>query len=192
VATIALAALAGGSVALSAGVMIGSTVGCVLLAGPILHLLAGSRTHFSSGSLLISLTWVVAVPLVVAGAVRSRFDHDGQQRADEAGAALASAAVLVLVWLVASQAHPSPAYLRAAGALLVFIAASGALAVALTVGLRGPERISLALPIGMRDFAVAAGVASRAFGPSSAAVLGLYGVLVLLAGAGTARLLGRR
>ena len=38
------------------------------------------------------------------------------------------------------------------------------------------------LPVAMRDFAVAAGIAAAAFGPAAAAPLGAYGVLVLLTG----------
>jgi predicted Na+-dependent transporter len=42
---------------------------------------------------------------------------------------------------------------------------------------------SLALTIGMRDFAVAAALAAGAFGSPAARVAGIYGVLMLLAGA---------
>lgn len=45
-----------------------------------------------------------------------------------------------------------------------------------------PLRLSLSLPIAMRDFAITAGVANRAFS-AAAASLGIYGVLVLLLGA---------
>lgn len=38
------------------------------------------------------------------------------------------------------------------------------------------------LPVTMRDFAVAAGIATTAYGAAAAAPLGIYGVLVLLAG----------
>jgi predicted Na+-dependent transporter len=43
----------------------------------------------------------------------------------------------------------------------------------------------------MRDFAVAAALAAKAFGPPAAAVAGVYGVLVLVAGAVVATLLRR-
>jgi predicted Na+-dependent transporter len=38
----------------------------------------------------------------------------------------------------------------------------------------------------MRDFAVAAALATEAFGPRAAVVAGVYGVLMLIAGAGLA------
>lgn len=44
----------------------------------------------------------------------------------------------------------------------------------------------------MRDFAVAAAIATVAFGPRAAAGLGLYGVIVLVWGTGIAGLDGRR
>ena len=44
----------------------------------------------------------------------------------------------------------------------------------------------------MRDFAVAAALASQAFGARAGAVPGVYGVVMLLAGAMAAGALGRR
>jgi hypothetical protein len=44
----------------------------------------------------------------------------------------------------------------------------------------------------MRDFAIAAGIATAAFGPAAAAPLGIYGILVLLFGAAVARLVRPR
>jgi predicted Na+-dependent transporter len=187
VASVALAALAGGSVALSAAVLIGSTIGCVLFAGPILHLLAGPGTSFSSVSLLLSLVGIVGVPLTLAALTRSRLPVRRHADADAVSSVLASIAVLVLIWLVAGQAHLGSAYLRAALALLAYLAGSTVLAALLTVRLAPGPRISLLLPVAMRDFAIAAGIASQAFGSSAAAALGLYGVLVLLLGAARAR-----
>ncbi|MGI9183613.1 MAG: hypothetical protein ACR2GZ_01400 [Solirubrobacteraceae bacterium] len=43
----------------------------------------------------------------------------------------------------------------------------------------------------MRDFAVAAALAAQAFGPRTAAVPGVYGVVMLVAGAVVAGRLGR-
>jgi predicted Na+-dependent transporter len=45
--------------------------------------------------------------------------------------------------------------------------------------------------IGLRDFAVAAALASQAFGPAAATVAGVYGVLMLLVGAAAAHWLPR-
>lgn len=188
VATVALAALAGASAALAAAVLIGSTLGTVLLAGPALHLLAPGSSHFSTLSLLISLLAIIALPLTTAIIVRAALPAATRQHADQASSAAASLAVLVLIWLVASQAHLGQAYLRAGLALLLFLAASAALGAALTRGLPRPVGTALFLPVAMRDFAIAAGVATRAFGAPAAAALGLYGVLVLALGTTTARI----
>ena len=53
-------------------------------------------------------------------------------------------------------------------------------------------RVSGSFVIGLRDFAVAAALASQAFGPSAATVAGVYGVLMLLVGAAGTQLLRRR
>ena len=52
-------------------------------------------------------------------------------------------------------------------------------------------RVTGALVIELRDFAVAAALAGQAFGPAAATVSGVYGVLMLLLGAAGAQLLPR-
>jgi predicted Na+-dependent transporter len=44
------------------------------------------------------------------------------------------------------------------------------------------RRTAIVLPTAMRDFAVAAGIATSAFGAAAAAPLGIYGILVLIFG----------
>ena len=187
VAAVALASLAGGSATAAAAVLIGSTAGCVLLAGPLLHLLAGPANTFSGTALLLSLLGIVAVPLVVGTLARAGLPGRADGFLDALSSVGASVAVLVLIWLVAGQAHLGLPYLRAGGALLLYLAGSLLVALAVTARLSRPLRISLVLPVAMRDFAIAAGIASQAFGPSAAGALGIYGVLVLLLGAGAAR-----
>ncbi len=188
VAAVALAALAGGQAAISAAVLVGATVMSVLTAGPVLHLLAGSAGDFSSSSLLLSLVRIVAVPLVLAVLLRTWTPARLVPLADATSAAAASAAVLVLIWLVAGQAHLSTSYLRAGGALLLYLLGSLALGAVASLGLPRTQAVSVLLPVAMRDFAIAAGIATAAFGPAAAAALGIYGVLVLVLGAVTARI----
>ena len=192
VASVALAALAGGSGAISAAVLIGSTAICVLLAGPLLHLLAGTETSFSSGSLLVSLLGIVVLPLIVGLLLRAVTPADRVAQAEASSSAVASIAVVVLIWLVAGQAHLGVQYLRAGAALLLFVFGSAILAALVTFRLPPTSRFSFGLPVAMRDFAIAAGIATEAFGATSAAALGIYGVLVLLLGAGCARVGSRR
>jgi hypothetical protein len=51
---------------------------------------------------------------------------------------------------------------------------------------------ALLLTISMRDFAIAAGLATAAFGPRASAPLGLYGIMVLAWGTGCAGFLRAR
>lgn len=187
VASVALAGIAGGSAALASTILVGSTVGSVLLAGPTLHLLAGGGSSFSNGGLLMSLLEIVAVPLAAGIAARAAVTTARRHSADQLSSTVTSVAVLVLIWLVAGQAHLGRDYMRGAVALLVFLAGSTLLGAVLTIGLAKPDRTSLLLPVAMRDFAIAAGIATRAFGPPAASVLGLYGFFVLLLGAAATR-----
>jgi predicted Na+-dependent transporter len=188
VAAVALAALAGGRAAVSAAVLVGSTGVCVVTAGPLLHLLAGPGHSFSSVGLLFSLLRIVAVPLVLGAGLRAGLPARLQSGTDHASAVLSSVAVLVLIWLVAGQAHLDLGYLRAGLALFLYLAASTVLGGLVGRGLPRARGISLVLPVAMRDFAIAAGIAAAAFGAPAAAALGIYGVLVILLGAVAARL----
>jgi len=62
----------------------------------------------------------------------------------------------------------------------------------LAAGLPGGRATAVVLPVAMRDFAVAAGIAAAAFGPAAAAPLGAYGVLVLLGGSAVTMFTRRR
>ena len=52
----------------------------------------------------------------------------------------------------------------------------------LAIGAPARQRTAIFLPTAMRDFAVAAGIATSAFGAPAAAPLGIYGILVLVFG----------
>ena len=70
IASVATTAMAGGEAAVSAGVLIGSTVAAVALAGPILTLEAG-HAGVSPGGIIANLALVVALPLAVGLAARA-------------------------------------------------------------------------------------------------------------------------
>lgn len=111
-------------------------------------------------------------------------------RAQRAASHVALAAVAALVALIASEVHLSAGYATVAAALVLFLLGSAVIGGLL--GLRAPRPVaaSLLLTTSMRDFAIAAGLATAAFGPAAAAPLGLYGILVLVwgtAAAGTLR-----
>jgi len=262
IASVATTAMAGGEAAIAAGLLIGSTVAAVAVAGPLLALEAG-HAGFSPGGVIGNLALVVALPLAVGLALRAaaeppdgaredrplrtpapppdgaREDRplrtpapppDGAReerplrapadppagvreerppariawrawlsatvrplatpRAQRAASHVALAAVAALVALIAAEVHFSAGYAAVAAALVVFLLCSAV--IGRLLGLRSPRPVAAALLLttSMRDFAIAAGLATAAFGPPAAAPLGLYGILVLVwgtAAAGTLR-----
>jgi arsenite transporter len=210
IASVATTAMAGGEAAVSAGVLIGSTVAAVALAGPILTLEAG-HAGVSSGAIIANLALVVALPLAVGLAARAWAEvpprHDDQSgaarllaaarvlstaRAETTASRVALAAVAALVALIAAEIRLSAAYLAVAAALLLFLAGSALVGRALGARAARPTATALLLTTSMRDFAIAAGLAAAAFGPAAAAPLGLYGVAVLVWGTAVAGALRQR
>jgi ACR3 family arsenite transporter len=189
IASVATTAMAGGEAALSAGVLIGSTVTTVLLAGPILQLEAG-RSGVSPGAIIASLALVVALPLAVGVLARARLP--AVARFERSAGITALVAVALLVALVAAEVHLSGRYLMVAVALLAFLAGSAALGWLLGLRSAPPAKAAVLLTTSMRDFAIAAGVAAAAFGTAAAAPLGLYGILVLVWGTAVAGFLRSR
>ena len=195
IASVATTGLAGGEAAVAAGVLIGSTLATVVLAAPVLTL-ETSSAGFSPGGLITSLALVVALPLAAGIALRSLVRPTREwlatSRAATAASRTALAAVAVLVALVAAEVRLSAGYAAAAGALLLFLAASAVTGGVLGRGAARPVAAALLLTISMRDFAIAAALAAAAFGPAAAAPLGLYGIAVLVWGTAVAGLRRRR
>ena len=179
VATVALCVIAGGEAAVCATLLAASTIITVVAAGPILSLL-GASAIVSSAGLLGNLALVIALPLAAGVAVRAAWTPD--QALDAAVRLVTVLALLLLLWQVASQITLDAAYTRVILALVVYVAASAALGRLLAARAPASRATAVLLPVAMRDFAVAAGIASAAFGPAAAAPLGAYGVLVLLTG----------
>jgi predicted Na+-dependent transporter len=189
IASVATTAMAGGEAALSAGVLIGSTVAAVAAAGPILTLEAG-RASVHPGHIVISLALVVALPLAAGVLLRARIRlGPGAERAADTTAVVTVAA---LVALIAAEVHLSARYLAVSLALAAFLAGSAVLGRLLGAGTRRAAAVALLLTTSMRDFAIAAGLAAAAFGPAASAPLGLYGILVLVWGTAAAGFLRRR
>ncbi len=188
VATVALCVIAGGEAAVCATLLAASTIICVVAAGPIMSLL-GASVIVSSAGLLGNLAVVIALPLAAGIALRAVWSPG--PRLDAVVRLVTVLALLLLLWQVASQIKLDLAYTRVIIALVAYVAGSAVLGKVLAA--RAPARRATAvlLPVAMRDFAVAAGIATAAFGPAAAAPLGAYGVLVLLAGSAVA-LIARR
>ena len=96
----------------------------------------------------------------------------------------------MLVALVAAEVRLSAGYGAVTGALLLFLAGSAVAGRLLGARTSRAVRSALLLVTSMRDFAIAAALATAAFGPAAAGPLGLYGIAVLVwgtAAAGTLR-----
>jgi predicted Na+-dependent transporter len=181
IASVAATGMAGGEPIIAAAVLVGSTALSVALAGPILAVEAG-HAGVHPGGVLVSLLIVVALPLAVGVTVRARWPV--VERYDDRADNIGVAALIGLVALVAAQAELGRAYLGVLLAVAIFLVGSGALGALLGRRATRGVAIPLLLTTSMRDFAIAAGLASAAFGPRAAAPLGLYGVVVLAWGTG--------
>jgi len=189
VATVALCVIAGGEAAVSAVILAASTLVAVLAAGPVLAL-AGAAATVPAASLLGTLALVVALPLAAGIGLRAVWAPGA--RASAAVRIGTVAALLILLWQVASQIRLDAGYLQVSAALGAFLAGSALLGGLLSVRLPAGRAVAVLLPVGLRDFAVAAGIAATAFGPAAAAPLGVYGVFVLVTGSAIALSAGRR
>lgn len=186
IASVATTALAAGEAAMSAGILIGSTVITVAAAGPILVLEAG-HAAIRPGHIIGSLALIVALPLAAGIALRSRISLT--PRGERAATMTSVAAVAALVALIAAEIHLSARYLLVALALLMFLAGSALAGRLVGVRTRRPAAVAVLLTTSMRDFAIAAGLAAAAFGTAAAAPLGLYGIFVLVWGTAAAGVL---
>ena len=195
IASVAMTAMAGGEAALAAGALIGSTLVTVAFAGPILALEAG-HAGFSPGGIIVNLALVVALPLAAGIVLRSWVPLTrgvlSTARAERAASAVALFAVAALVALIAAEVQLSFRYAGVAAALVAFLAGSAMTGRLLGARTRPATAAALLLTTSMRDFAIAAGLATAAFGPAAAAPLGLYGILVLVWGTAVAGVLRRR
>jgi predicted Na+-dependent transporter len=189
IASIAMTAAAGGEVALTGGILIGSTVCTVALSGPILGLeVAHAVVH--PAHIITNLALVVILPLLAALLLRIRLPLPASLEGAAAGTG--AVAVAGLVALIASQVHFALAYVGVVAAIALFMGAT--IGVGIVMAKRTAREIgrSLLLTVSMRDFAIAAGLAAAAFGPKAAAPLGLYGIAVLAWGTGCAGFLRAR
>ena len=109
IASVATTAMAGGEAAVSAGVLIGSTVAAVALAGPILTLEAG-RAGISPGGIISNLALVVALPLALGLAARACAEAPARSRFPSARTSAQAAA--------GDGREPAPSRLLAAARVL--------------------------------------------------------------------------
>ncbi|MGA9857123.1 MAG: hypothetical protein WBQ18_04620 [Solirubrobacteraceae bacterium] len=189
VASVGLVALAGADATIALGVVTGSLVLSALLGPLAIGALAGHSGHGGAGALLVRFSLVVIVPLAAGIAVRSVAPRLQDYDAERDG--VAALAVAALVYAALSGTHGAHGLGSAVLASLAFLAVSAVLGELWRRAAAPATAVPGALTIGMRDFAVAAALASQAFGNQAGAVPGVYGVLMLLAGSVAAGVFGR-
>jgi len=184
VASVGLVTLAGGDATIALGAVTGSLTFAALAGPALIGVLAGGAAQVSSVSLLGRFALVVILPLALGVAVRSvRAAALRLKDLDEEREGVAALAVVALVYAALSGtegAHHLGAAAVASGAFLLV----SALLAGLWLRMRAGRDSALpgALAIAMRDFAVAAALATQAFGTAAGAVPGVYGVLMLVCG----------
>ena len=107
-------------------------------------------------------------------------------------AAGSTLAVVVLIYASLSGTSSGDDLIPALLASAAFLALSAVAALGWARLVAGEQRPAVAFAIGLRDFAVAATLATQAFGAPAATVGGIYGVLMLVAGALATAALRRR
>lgn len=185
VASVGLVALAGADATIALGVVTGSLIAAALAGPLVIGPLSGATVHVGSGDLLGRFALVVLVPLAVGVALRSRPAFGSRlARADAEREGVAALTVAVLVYAALSGARGAHHLGAAALASVAFLILCACLAeVWRRVDRRRASAIPGAFTIAMRDFAVAAALATQAFGTAAGAVPGVYGVLMLVAAA---------
>lgn len=189
VAAVGMVALVGGGAALALGALTGSLVVAALAGPPVLDLLAGAGGDVAAGELVGRFALVVIVPLAGGLAGRAAVPRLRHTEGELGGLATITLATLVYGAMSGAGADGDLLAATAAGALFLVLSTIPAAAwIALA-----PRDLRLigGFVIGLRDFAVAAALASQAFGPSAATVAGVYGVLMLLVGTAGAQLIRR-
>lgn len=194
VASVGLVVLAGADATIALGVVTASLV-IAALAGPVAAgALSGGAAHAGSAQLLGRFALVVLLPLAVGVAARSRRRLAGWLSArDPEREGLAAVTVAVLVYAALSGTREAQHLGAAVLASAAFLIVSGCLAELWRRRAAGrASAVPGALCIAMRDFAVAAALATQAFGAAAGAVPGVYGVMMLVAGAIAASRLSTR
>lgn len=185
VATAGLVALAGGDAALALAVVSASLVGAALVAPIAAPLL--TEGGGDPGELLVRFSLVVLVPLGVGLTLRS----GGRGRRVEPVAERAATVILaVLVYAALGDVGDRSELGTAALAAALFLAGSVVLALALRAVLG--DRRTGPFTFALRDFAVAAALASQFDAPGAASTAAVYGVMMLVVAVVAAELLRRR
>jgi BASS family bile acid:Na+ symporter len=181
VAAVGLVALASGDAALALGALAGSLIAGATLGPLLIGLLAADAASTDTGALLGRFALVVVIPLAVGVAARSAAPRIA--RGEPWYAAGSTVAVAALIYAALSDTSGGEHLAPALAASAAFLALSAIPAIAAARVVSPPRRSAVGLAVALRDFAVAAALATQAFGTPAATVAGIYGVLMLITGA---------
>jgi predicted Na+-dependent transporter len=187
VASVGLIGLAAGDSILALGVLTASLVTSAVLGPLLVGVLGHTHGNITSFSLLGRFGLVVLAPLAAGLAARGMAPRLSESEDTLNG--LAALAVCALLYAAISGVRGGHQLIQDLIASLAFMTVAfiigAAISRALGVGY-GLDRTAVLFTSWLRDFAVAAALATQAFGAAAGSVAGVYGALMLLAGAGAA------
>ncbi|MGO9822232.1 MAG: bile acid:sodium symporter [Solirubrobacteraceae bacterium] len=193
VASVGLIGLAEGDSILALGILTGSLVASAVLGPVLVGLLAHTHGHVTSFDLLARFGLVVLAPLAVGLAARAVAPRLSENEGTLSG--LAALMVCALLYAAISGIHGGRRLAQDIIASLAFMGVAFIVGAFISRALAAGselDRTAVLLTSWLRDFAVAAVLATQAFGAAAGSVAGVYGALMLLAGAGAATLIRRR
>ncbi len=180
VASVGLIGMIGGAAELALGVLAVSLVVSAVAGPPALAVLGSAGHGAQVLPLLGRFALIVLLPFVAGLIVRGARPELARRETELSLSS--SLIVVVLIYASLSDAHSGNLGSTVAVSA-AFLAVSALLAGASVRVFRHRFDPTLALTIGMRDFAVAAALAQGAYGARAAQVAGIYGTLMLIAGA---------
>ncbi|MGI8552379.1 MAG: bile acid:sodium symporter family protein [Dehalococcoidia bacterium] len=147
-----------------------------------LSLFGTGHGGLSATNLFVELLLAIVVPLIAASLLRVAAPRVANL--ERVWAALSAVAVVLLIFIVAGGLRDLPVdqgLLQLGAALAAFVAVCYLLGFLLGLVLRLPEgeRRAVLFSTGMREFGVAAAVATAAFSTTAAAVAAIYGVMMI-------------
>jgi predicted Na+-dependent transporter len=160
VAAVGLVALAGGDAALALGALAGSLIASATLGPLLIGVLAADAASTDTGALLRRFALVVLLPLAVGVAARAASPRLTRSEPWYAAGSTVAVAALVYAALSGTSAGHHLASALAASAAFLALSAIPALATARVVS--PPRQSAVGLAVALRDFAVAATLATQA------------------------------
>lgn len=193
VASVGLISLAEGDSILGLGVLTCSLIASAVLGPVLVSVLAHTHGHVTSLSLLGRFGLVVLAPLAVGLTARALTPRLSQSEGTLNG--LAALTVCALLYAAISGVNGGDQVIQEIIASVAFMIVAflvGTLVASRLAQSNNMDRTAVLLTTWLRDFAVAAVLATQAFGTTAGSVAGVYGALMLLAGAAAATFIRRR